>query len=273
MRPIQRKSPISSLVERQASCVYRGLHRGLCLPPIPTGCILSSLPLEQRPNPTAWEELLQKALPALDHVFPPASFDRNRRPAWTLGGGTAIALRIAHRLSDDIDIFVPSQPLKAFTPAKNPGSRAISDRFQWPGHYLRFECKGGEIDFLSPHLQTDPGFTWERYRDRDVALETLEEVIVKKIRFRSARFTARDVFDLAAVARAAPAIAEVLAAEVADALPRLKAVIQARPVSKDSLRSELRPTNEFEDLAATAYDSALRIVDAAIEAGRPKDLP
>jgi Nucleotidyl transferase AbiEii toxin, Type IV TA system len=229
---------------------------------------LSNLPLEQRPNPTAWDELLQRALPALDHVFPPASFDKNRRPDWTLGGGTAIALRIAHRLSDDIDIFVPSQPLKAFTPAKNPGSRAISERFQWPGHFLRFECKEGEIDFLSPHLQSDPGFTWERYRNREVALETLEEVIVKKIRYRSARFTARDVFDLAAVARAAPAIVEVLASEVADALPRLKAVIQADPVSKGLLRSELRPTKEFEDLVTIAHDSAIRIVDAAIEAGR-----
>jgi Nucleotidyl transferase AbiEii toxin, Type IV TA system len=234
---------------------------------------LSNSPLEQRPNPTAWDELLQRALPALDHVFPPASFDRGRRPDWTLGGGTAIALRIAHRLSDDIDIFVPSQPLKAFTPNNNPGSRAISDRFQWPGHYLRFECREGEIDFLSPQLQTDPGFTWERYRNREVALETLEEVIVKKIRFRSARFTARDVFDLAAVARTAPALVDVLASEVADALPRLKAVIQAGPMSKDPLRSELRPTKEFEDLVAIAHNSAIRIVDAAIEAGRPKDLP
>ena len=156
-----------------------------------------------------------------------------------LGGGTAIALRIAHRLSDDIDIFVPSQPLKAFTPNNNPGSRAISNQFQWPGHYLRFECREGEIDFLSPQLQTDPGFTWERYRNREVALETLEEVIVKKIRYRSARFTARDVFDLAVVARAAPAIVEVLASEVADALPRLKSVIEASPLSKDLFRSEL----------------------------------
>ncbi len=182
-------------------------------------------------------------------------------------------MRIAHRLSDDIDIFVPSKPLKAFSPTYNPGSRAISDRFQWPGHYLKFECAGGEVDFLSAHLQTDPGFTWEGYRNRDLALETLEEVIVKKIRFRSARFTARDIFDLAAVARATPAIVDVLAYEVADALPRLKAVLQARSESRDSLRNELRPTKEFEDLLPVAHVDAIRIIDAAIEAGRPRDLP
>ena len=193
-----------------------------CPRPIPTECILSSLPLERAPIRRHGTSFSKRLSPRSTTSFRPRRSSRNRRPDWTLGGGTAIALRIAHRLSDDIDIFVPSKPLRAFTPTYNPGSRAISDRFQWPGHYLKFECEGGEVDFLSPHLQTDPGFTWERYRDRDVALETLEEVIVKKIRFRSARFTARDLFDLAAVARATPAIVNVLASEVADALPRLE---------------------------------------------------
>lgn len=228
---------------------------------------MKSSPLELRFNPTAWDELLQKALPALDHVFPPASFDRSRRPDWTLGGGTAIALRIAHRLSDDIDIFVPSRPLKEFTPATNPGSRAIGPRFQWPGHYLKFECDRGEIDFLSAHLQTDPGFTWERYRDRDVALETLEEVMVKKIRFRAASFTARDIFDLAAVARAKPAIVETLAVEVADALPRLKAVIEARSKKLGELGRQIRPTDSFAGLLSTATADAMRVVLSAMAAG------
>jgi hypothetical protein len=207
---------------------------------------LNNLPLELRPNPTAWDELLQKALPALDHVFPPDSALTQRQPEWTLGGGTALALRIAHRLSDDVDLFVPSRPLKVFTPSENPGSKAISQQFQWPGHYLKFECKGGEIDFLSPHLQTTPGFTWERYRNRDIALETLAEVIVKKIRFRSARFTTRDIFDLAAVGKTEPKIISVLASEVYDALPRLKTVIQERSRISTRLGIEIRPTKKFE---------------------------
>lgn len=208
--------------------------------------------------------MLQKALPALDHVFPPASFETGARPDWTLGGGTAIALRIAHRLSDDIDIFVPSRPLKAFTPAQNPGSRAISDRFQWPGHYLKFECGEGEIDFLSAHLQTDPGFTWEQYRDRVIALETLEEVVVKKVRFRAASFTARDIFDLAAVARAEPGLVKTLAVEVADALPRLKAIIEARAKRPGDFQREIRPRDGFVDLLATASGAAMSIVECAI---------
>jgi hypothetical protein len=229
---------------------------------------LSNLPLEKRPNPTAWDELLQKALPALDHVFPPDSLSKQPHPNWTLGGGTALALRIAHRLSDDVDLFVPTRPLKVFTPAENPGSKAIGRNFQWPGHYLKFECKGGEIDFLSPHLQTSPGFTWERYRNRDIALETLEEVIVKKIRFRSGTFTTRDIFDLAAVGNRDPSIINVLASEVYDALPRLKTVIQERSKLPNRLGTEIRPTKQFEALIDTAFPDAINIVNAAINAGR-----
>jgi hypothetical protein len=226
------------------------------------------LPLEQRQNPTVWDELLQKALPALDHVFPLDSLAKQQQPNWTLGGGTALALRIAHRLSDDVDLFVPGKPLKVFAPAQNPGSKAISRNFQWPGHYLKFECKGGEIDFLSPHLQTSPGFTWERYRNRDIALETLEEVIVKKIRFRSGTFATRDIFDLAAVGNSNPSIVNVLATEVYDALPRLMTVIQERAKSPNRLRTDVRPTKPFESLINTAFTDAIKIVNTAIHAGR-----
>ena len=112
-----------------------------------------------------WRKLLDKALPALDHVFG-AQPEKTDSPDWTLGGGTAIAIQIDHRISYDIDIFVPGTALRNFVPANNPASRGISERFQWPGHYLKFELDEGEIDFLSPPLQTEPGFEWARYGDR-----------------------------------------------------------------------------------------------------------
>ena len=172
-----------------------------------------------------------------------------------------------------MDLFVPSRPLKVFTPTENPGSKAISQQFQWPGHYLKFECDGGEIDFLSAHLQTTPGFTWERYRNRDIALETLAEVIVKKIRFRSATFTSRDIFDLAAVGKCDPAIVGILASEVYDALPRLRTVIHERSKLRGRLGMEIRPTKKFEGLIDTAFSDAIEVVDAAIEWGGLLKLP
>ena len=47
-------------------------------------------------------------------------------------------------------------------------------------------------------------------------------MIIKKIRYRSAKFTPRDVYDLAAVTQERPALARIMAEETADALPRLQ---------------------------------------------------
>lgn len=204
-------------------------------------------------RPTRWQELLRLALPALEHVFGPdlAASD----PDWTLGGGTAIAIELDHRVSYDIDIFLQRGRLKAFTPADNPAARRISDRYQWPGHYLKYERPEGEIDFLSAVLQTDPGFAVREIDGHLVAVETAEEVIVKKIRYRSERFTARDVFDLAAVALARHDLAALLAREVPDALARLSEslrVIERR--GPGALKSAIVPTPKSQSILDCAFE-------------------
>lgn len=166
-----------------------------------------------------WRDLLGLALPVLDHVFERQTTIVD--PDWTLGGGTAIAIELSHRVSFDIDIFLQRGKLKALTPASNPAARLISERYQWPGHYLKYQRPEGEIDFLSAVLQTEPGFVEYDFNGRPIAIETPEEVVVKKVRYRSERFTARDAFDLAAVASARTDLASVLADEVPDALGRL----------------------------------------------------
>jgi hypothetical protein len=221
--------------------------------------------LELRPNPSAWVKLLDLALPALDQVFPDHDLHAQAgAPRWTLGGGTAIALRIGHRASDDIDLFVPATPLKAFTPAENPAAAAISAAFQYPGHYLKFEREDGEIDFLAVPLQTTPGFTIETFKGRLVALETLEEVIVKKIRYRAARFAPRDVFDLACVAQTVPDLVTVLRDEVGDALPRLAVAVEALG-AVDFATIELRESSAWRSLKNGALDVARKTIKTARE--------
>ena len=161
---------------------------------------MTALALELRENASNWARLLDLALPALDHALQGHPLTA-QKPAWTLGGGTALALRINHRISDDIDIFLAGIPLRLLAPANNPAAKAISERPDWPGHYLKFHREEGEIDFLSAPLQTEPGFTLETFRGRTVALETIEEVIIKKIRYRAAQFTPRDAFDLVCAAQ------------------------------------------------------------------------
>jgi hypothetical protein len=213
-----------------------------------------------------WRLLLDLALPALDHVFgpPDEGTARNHTPDWTLGGGTAIMLHIRHRISHDIDIFVPGTRLKLFTPATNPAAARISGRFQWPGHYLKFERPEGEIDFLSAMLQTKPGFTWSNLKGRPIAVETPEEVIVKKIRFRSHGFTARDAFDLAAVAAVRPGLDRTLRAETPDALPRLAEALRIlERQGYDALAKQITPIGMGVALLPTALERARHVVDCA----------
>src|SRR4051794_26702968 len=88
--------------------------------------------------PTAWRDLLRLALPALEAL--PAGM------SWALGGGTALALTLAHRVSFDIDVFfTDSRALRLLSPNRNPLVRAISDRWQEPGNYIKIERPEGEI--------------------------------------------------------------------------------------------------------------------------------
>lgn len=215
-------------------------------------------------EPSKWRDLLELALPALDHVFGrQSSLDD---PDWTLGGGTAIALQLAHRVSYDIDIFLQRGKLKSFTPAMNPAARLISERYQWPGHHLKYERPEGEIDFLSAILQTEPGFEKYDFNGRAIAIETPEEVIVKKVRYRSERFTPRDAFDLAAVASARAGLAIVLADEVPDALDRLGEslrLIEARGL--DTVEQAVVPTRSGRKILHQTFEIANDTVSQAVQ--------
>lgn len=211
-------------------------------------------PLETIDNPTAWSALLDLALPALDEAGV---------EIWTLGGGTAMALRIGHRLSDDVDIFVPGVPLRRLAPANNAATRAISSNFQWPGFYLKFIRPEGEIDFLGAALQTEPGFTMETFRGRPVRLETIEEVIVKKIRFRAGTFTPRDAFDLVAAQRAID-VPGILAEHVADRLDVLETRLRMMAHASALQMTPIRATPAFADIVAPPYAAALAMADEAI---------
>jgi hypothetical protein len=57
-----------------------------------------------------------------------------------------------HRVSQDIDLFFESAAvLRLLSPNRNPDTKRITDRWQEPGHYLKFEIAGvgdGDIDIL-----------------------------------------------------------------------------------------------------------------------------
>jgi len=141
-----------------------------------------------------WQVLLRSALALIDTI--------GDQVPWSFGGGTALAVQLAHRTSYDIDIFIPNADLvTALSPSANPATRALlgGRKYEFPGSYLKLRLDAGEIDFIVGGKRTnDPVQPW-RFEGRDILLETPWEIAVKKLFYRPSTFKIRDIFDLAAI--------------------------------------------------------------------------
>ncbi|WP_244485653.1 nucleotidyl transferase AbiEii/AbiGii toxin family protein [Bradyrhizobium tropiciagri] len=121
---------------------------------------------------------------------------------WTFGGGTAMMLQIAHRESHDVDIFLCDPQLLPFLdPQKQDFNFEIRpSEYQGDGNRflkLAFEAVG-EIDFIvAGHKTANPTIERE-IEGTNVLLETIPEIIAKKIIFRGRSIKPRDIFDIAA---------------------------------------------------------------------------
>lgn len=89
-------------------------------------------------------------------------------------------------------------------PDRNAKVRALSDRIQVPGHYVKIERPEGEIDFLTNTMGDRPPGAVMVFDNREVYLELPGTIVEKKLRYRGSTFATRDVFDLAAVLDSCP---------------------------------------------------------------------
>jgi hypothetical protein len=121
---------------------------------------------------------------------------------WTLGGGTAMMLQIEHRESRDIDIFL-SDPQQL--PFLDPRTQDFTFEIR-PADYggdgarsLKFVFDDiGEIDFIVATALTSSPTTSCLIEGEPVLLDTVPEIITKKIYHRGASLRPRDIFDIAA---------------------------------------------------------------------------
>ena len=126
-------------------------------------------------------------------------------PFWTFGGGTVLMLRHQHRMSKDIDIFVPDPQYLGFVSPRlsDAAERVSQDYVEGPG-YVKLLRPEGEIDFVaSPNLTAQPFEEWALL-GRKVKVETSAEIVAKKLWHRGDRATARDLFDLSLVIEREP---------------------------------------------------------------------
>ncbi|MFT3816857.1 MAG: nucleotidyl transferase AbiEii/AbiGii toxin family protein [Rubrivivax sp.] len=146
----------------------------------------------------AWEALLPWALTLIDEI---SHYGGVVEPFWTLGGGTVLMFRHHHRLSKDIDIFVPDpQYLGYVTPRlSDTAANLTQDYTEQPASFVKLQFDEGEVDFVAaPNLLDDAWEVWN-IDGRAVKVETAAEIIAKKMYHRGDRATARDLFDLALV--------------------------------------------------------------------------
>jgi nucleotidyltransferase AbiEii toxin of type IV toxin-antitoxin system len=170
---------------------------------------------------TDWERLFARALLILDAAQPP----ERRGVAWTLGGGSALMRRYRHRRSAGVDIFVRDvQVLHGLSPRRHEELGAL-DYVEEP-NAVRIYFPGGEVAFIASRLHVSDPVRREWILGRPVLIETSAEILAKKLEHRAGSFTARDLFDFAAVAAFEPnavrAIAGLLRARRAVLLGRLR---------------------------------------------------
>jgi predicted nucleotidyltransferase component of viral defense system len=150
----------------------------------------------------AWKDLLPHALSIIEDIKSHGTPD----PFWTFGGGTVLMFRYQHRLSKDIDIFVPDPQYLGFvTPRLSDVAAAVSaDYVEDQSSYVKLIRPEGEIDFVaSPNLTEAPFEMWN-IGGHHIRVETAAEIVAKKLWHRGDRATARDLFDLSLVIEREP---------------------------------------------------------------------
>ncbi|MBU3563196.1 nucleotidyl transferase AbiEii/AbiGii toxin family protein [Polynucleobacter sp. Tro8-14-1] len=149
-----------------------------------------------------WEDLLPHALSIIEDIKSHGTPD----PFWTFGGGTVLMFRYQHRLSKDIDIFVPDPQYLGFvTPRLSDVAAAVStDYVEDQSSYVKLIRPEGEIDFVaSPNLTEAPFEMWN-IGGQHIRVETAAEIVAKKLWHRGDRASARDLFDLSLVIEREP---------------------------------------------------------------------
>ena len=119
-------------------------------------------------------------------------------------------LRLNHRLSKDIDLFVPDpQYLGHFSPRLTDVAESLTSQYEEAAEYIKLFLPAGEIDIVVGTPLTDQPWDEVRHLGRTIRVETCAEIIAKKMHHRGQQAKARDLFDLCAVADLEPTAIEV----------------------------------------------------------------
>lgn len=178
-------------------------------------------------------------------------------------------LQIQHRESHDVDIFLnDAQLLSYLDPTKHDFEfEVMPSSYEGDGtHSLKiaFE-KIGEIDFIvAPTLTEQPTIS-HQVEATTILLETIPEIVAKKVFFRGQSITPRDIFDIAAAGSThGDAIIRTLKQYPSEVATTLSVLMKMNPEFVRAAITELMILQGFEHLSESALDQTQVILRSAI---------
>ena len=115
----------------------------------------------------------------------------------------------------------------------------------------------GEIDFIVGHALTTTPTAKRLIEGEDIDLDTISEIIAKKIHYRGASIKPRDIFDIAAAARHdRDAIVTALKAYKGDVARTLLAIEHLNPDFVGATIATLAIKDQFKPIADRALEDA-----------------
>lgn len=208
-----------------------------------------------------WARLFRIACSLIRQV----NFEHSIIDEWSFGGGTALMLQINHRRSDDVDLFLSDPQLLSYLDPKLHDFKfeIMPSDYRGDGaNFLKISFENvGEIDFIVCRAMTRIPTVRTMVEGEDIALETIAEIITKKVHFRGAHIKPRDIFDIAASAKShREAIANSLAAYEDDVAATLAAIDRLNPDFVRAAISALAINDWYRQVATTALEDARELL-------------
>jgi hypothetical protein len=186
---------------------------------------------------------------------------------WTFGGGTAMMLQINHRESHDVDIFLSDPQSLAFLDPQKQDFQFDVRPTDYEGDGSSFQRFAfvdiGEIDFILSRAMTASPTIPATIEGEDILLETIPEIITKKIHYRGASIKPRDIFDIAAAAeRYADPVIHALRSYRDEVAVTLRTIDKLNPNFVNNAISQLAIREAFRPVAETALVQAKTLLRA-----------
>lgn len=186
---------------------------------------------------------------------------------WTLGGGTAMMLQIDHRESHDVDLFLDDlQVLPLLDPQKHDFQLGISPSGQQSdgARFLKLSFNGiGEIDFIVAASMTDSPFKREIVENEPILLDTVPEIVAKKIFYRGSSIRPRDVFYIAAAGEShSVEIIDALKAYRSNVTQALATMNRLNPEFVNRAIAQLAIKAQYVSMTRTSLEKARRLLEA-----------